>query len=387
MGTPKLIRKSQVLGAVETTPGEAETLVAADGKARIIVGAGFEPDLPTEPRGIARASLTNLGSIPGQKAGTVSFRSEINTPDTITDTSEFEAYLQGCSLTVIGLQKVDIDGVVAGGPFVRNETITGGTSSATGRLVKAAANGATELYYEILTGNMQSGEEITGGTSGATTDTTSAETAAGHLIKPVSDNQKTLTVEYQEDGYAWSVKGAMANLVGTFEASKAGFFDFNFQGPKDDFGDKALTTGITRDSDEPPILQCAEMTINGVTVVFHSIGFDMGNNVVHRIDGNSCDTGIIADFISSREPKLTVSFEHLPESTLDTFGILDAATKVPVLFTLGQTEGKKFMFWADLAQISNIGMGDADGIRTTDVEMMLTGAAGSGDDEFEMALM
>jgi len=385
---PKLIRKAQVLGKVETTAGTAEALTAADGKCRILEGGGFEPDLPVEARGIARSSLTNLGSLPGMKAGTVNFRTEVNTPDSITGSDlEFKQFLQGSSLTVVNANGVDTDGVVAGGPFVRGETVTGGTSSATGRLLKAFANGDDIMYVEPISGTFSSGETLTGGTSGATVDTDAVAVHSGYVVKPVSVNQDTLTVEYQEDGYAWSVKGAMSNIVGTFEASRPGYFDFNFTGPKSTFGDKALTTGITRDSEEPPIMQCSEMTIDSTTLVFHSATFDMGNNVVHRIDANACDTGIIAYWISSREPKLTVSFEHVPASVFDTFAKLDSASKVPVYFRVGTTAGKTFMFFADLAQVVNIAPGDADGIRTLDVEMMLTGAAGSSDDEFEMVFI
>jgi len=113
MGTPKLIRKSQILGKVESVAGTAEILTAADAKCRIVLGAGAEPDLPTEPRGIARNSLTNLGSIPGQKAGTVSFRTEINTPDTVTNTTEYSAFLQGASLTVNDLSQITIGAISA----------------------------------------------------------------------------------------------------------------------------------------------------------------------------------------------------------------------------------------------------------------------------------
>jgi len=56
-------------------------------------------------------------------------------------------------------------GAVTGGPFQVGETITGGTSSATGKVAYVAAS-----YVEIvsLSGTFQAGETITGGTSGAT---------------------------------------------------------------------------------------------------------------------------------------------------------------------------------------------------------------------------
>lgn len=62
---------------------------------------------------------------------------------------------------------------VAGGPFVPGETVTGGTSAATGVVVSytAGGGGPDSLTYTIAAGTFASGEVVTGGTSGATGNT------------------------------------------------------------------------------------------------------------------------------------------------------------------------------------------------------------------------
>ncbi len=65
-------------------------------------------------------------------------------------------------------------GAVTGGPFQAGETVTGGTSSATGTVLIAAADGALYLYIRLLTGTFQADETLTGGTSGATATSVTA---------------------------------------------------------------------------------------------------------------------------------------------------------------------------------------------------------------------
>lgn len=63
-------------------------------------------------------------------------------------------------------------GAVSGGPFEVGETVTGGTSSATG-VVAWQESGFLELVN--ISGDFEAGEEITGGTSMATVTATSVE--------------------------------------------------------------------------------------------------------------------------------------------------------------------------------------------------------------------
>lgn len=56
---------------------------------------------------------------------------------------------------------------VSGGPFTYRETVTGGTSSATGTVIwHDSSNG--EIFIRVDSGTFQSSETITGGDSGAT---------------------------------------------------------------------------------------------------------------------------------------------------------------------------------------------------------------------------
>lgn len=376
----KLDRKLQVLMKVETTCGSYEELGAADGTIRVWVGATVEPDWQTEDRDIARATLTRLGKLTGTQATNISFTNEINSADVVTNDYEYKDALEGCSLTIQDLKGIQI-GAVSGGPYTRGETVTDDSGN-TARVVKETATGETWLYHDPISGTLQNGESLLGSASGATATTESATANHGHIVKPISSNQQSLSMEYNQDGYAWQAAGAMGTLIARYENSKSGKYEFTFNGVEYFTGDEALTTGITYNSDQPAILQSCDFEFNSTTVVVNSMEFQLNNTVVLRPDANA-SSGFIAAYISGRDPKVIVNMELPTAATLDVYAFWAAGTKVPVKWQLGTVKGKTHMFFADLCQVTNITKTETDGIVTLDVELSLTGAAGSGDDEFE----
>jgi hypothetical protein len=287
-------------------------------------------------------------------------------------------------MEVLGASRVGI-GAITSGPFVRGETITG-AGGGTGRLIKGEVTGAAYVYFEptsvlpILTT-----EVITGGTSGATATTSGAPAVYGYHVKPISDNQEAATVELQQDGYAWSARGAMANLVIEAAANRAGFNNFEFQGPKLTNGDKAMTS-VTRDNEDPPILKNAELTLAGTfTPVFRNFSFDIANTISLRENGNASDgTGFEVARITAREPKVTINLEHELAATFDFFAKLDAGTKTSLSLHLGDTLGKQMFFFADELEFDSLPTEDQDGIVGIALEALCTGDLTSSEDEFEL---
>jgi len=383
MGTPLLTRQIQVLGKIEDTPGTFESMGATDADCRIVSGAAADHDWPTESRDIARNSLTNIGYLQSTKATNINFRCEINNADTPTTDLEFKQHLQACALTIVDCKGVGL-GTVNNGPFTRGETVSD-ESANSARCVWDAANGDTWLYHEPIVGALSNGETLTGGTSGATATADMATSSRGFLVQPISNNQDTESLHLKQDGFGYSAAGCMGNLTATYENSKAGYFDFSFQGPKNDSGDVSMTTGITYQTEQPPILQGASAKINDVTVVLHSISLELNNTVVNRPDANaSGSTGFIAAYVSGRDPKVTMKIELLPETTLDLYGLWAAGTTMELQWQLGTTEGKNHRVICDYAQITNITTSDTDGLVTVDVEFTLTGSVNSEEDEIEM---
>lgn len=380
MANPLLTRQKQVLAKVETTHGTPVSLANTDGGCRISTAAAIEPQQPTYPRDIARFTLSPLGDLPGEKAGGITLRTELNTPDDITATAlEFKTFLRGCSMTVTAAHRIAI-GAVSNGPYVAGETVTDATGYQ-GIVGHPCADGDGALYYGLVTTALSTAETLTGGTSGATATSSSGGVSAGYYAKPISDNQEALTLELQQDGYAWSITGAMGTFEVVCEASRAGYLDFNFTGAKSTYGYKAMTTGITYQTEQPPILQGAALTINEVTPVVHSARLVLGNNVVLRPDGNATSTGYLASYIPGREPKINLTVEMQSAATLDVFGLLSSGSKVPISWRVGTATGKIIWISAYLCQLINISVGDSDGLATVDLEFKCTGGVNGSEDE------
>lgn len=109
-------------------------------------------------------------------------------------------------------------GTVTGGPFDNGETVTGGTSSATG-VVGWAASGYLELYN--ISGTFVVGEVLTGGTSTATATSTAVETINGIIAcDDTAGSQATRYVEgtdYDLDyigGLVAAISGGQAETDG-----------------------------------------------------------------------------------------------------------------------------------------------------------------------------
>jgi len=382
MPTPILIRQQQVLASVESVAGVMETLVAANGGVRVVVGVASNMDWPTEGRNLASKTMTPLGHLVSTRATNISFRSEVNTPDTVTATSEHAAFLRGCGCTIIAAKAINV-GTITSGPYTRNETITG-AGGGTGRVLVAAS--ATRIYYVPIAGALNNSETITG-SGGATATSSSAPYDAGWTVKPRDDGKETISIEHQEDGMAYSATGCMGNFTASFENGKPGYFDFTFQGPENTTGAKVMTTGIVRNTEDPPIINNAGLRINAVDVTVRNAVMDAGNTVVNRPDFNTINPGFISAYISGREPKITMTMEMPPAATLDLYALWKAGTKVPVKFACGTAVGKTVHVFADLSQIVGVTQGDGDGIRLADVEFALTGATGKSEDEWEIVMV
>lgn len=480
---PLITRKINILGRIETNPGTAETLDANDGKIRIITGAEPEYDAPRTPRDIARATLTNLGSVESTKQLNQSFQCEANTRDTIenlanldVDTIEFQSALAGgvgsivrytfngspdlsgivagmyldsnyatnasnvgtfkittvndgsdyvevvnrvrtddtddeasdspcvgdiqnplefqwamnaCSMQVRGISRIAM-GSITGSGYVRNEVITGGNSSATGRVIVPAEDGDSHIYFEPVSGKLESGETLTGATSSSTATSSSAPGVHGHFVRPVSgDNcdQEAATVNFQNDGYRWQSRTAMGNFQMEAEANGRLMQSFSFNGAKSVIGDQALTS-VTRDNEDPPIVKQAEMKLDTFEPVFSNFALDMGNEVVMRQNGNAPDdSGFEGARITARIPKITINLEHDLAANFDFFDKLDQGTKTAFQMHAGNTTDKTVWVFADELEFEALPLEDQDGIRGIALEAMLTGDAADADDELEIVFI
>ena len=114
-----------------------------------------------------------------QSAGNIDAQSVTLAADLYVELGKFNVFITKIS-----------HGSVTGGPFQIGETVTGGTSSATG---KVAWVGSGYLELINVSGTFQSGETITGGTSSASASVTGIETLEDVVV---TDDATSPTTRY-----------------------------------------------------------------------------------------------------------------------------------------------------------------------------------------------
>lgn len=389
---PMLQRKRQVFGKIETTCGVYTEPQLIDGKTRVYVAPVADPQVEMNERNIARATLSRLNDVVGEKTVQSQFSTEVVGSGTNTVVPEQDQFIRACGYAPITVSGIAI-GSITGGPFLRNETITGTTSSATGRVVIPATDGDTNLYIEVLTGTFTSGgETLTGSTSGATASSSAGEVAAGFAYTPVSSSFETLSIRHEEDGYVKKIAGAMGSFTITAEASKIVMFEFTMQGVLQLFGDQALTTGVTYYDTLPEIfvdakLQVDRGTAGAFTPILATVTIDAANDIVVRKDANGV-TGFVSAIVTGRAPTASMDPEMVLASEYDFYGKFFNGENASLGFRVGDgVAGNTQWVFADNIQYSSVADGERDSVAIAQIESGLKSLSPSGDDELEIVYL
>lgn len=380
-----LSRQAVVAAKIETTEGTEEALAAGD--AVLVYDVNFAPDVSTYERTPARSTLSKLPSVRGTKLGTLTFRTEIKGSGAVATAPEWDEYLQACGFAKSTVSTIAI-GAVTSGPFQAGETITGGTSSATGRVVGDVATGAASIPFVVVSGTFQSGEVITGGTSGATaTSSAGPLSSKGFEYQPVSNSFPSLTIALYLDGLKHVLVGARGNVTGNAVVGEPGFFEFTFTGVYSSTADVAMLAA-TYDTTVPPVFLGVGLSFHGFSPVFTTLGFDMGNTVEPRRNANDA-LGAKSAMITGRSPTATLDPElDLIAGGFDFFGRLRSGDQGRFACSMGSTAGNKITIASPKCQIDQLGSGDRNGIATGDLTLNLaTATVNTGNDEIQIGVL
>lgn len=383
MSSALLKRISQIAAKAEAAEGTAESLTATEAKV-LVYGPKFETDFDQFDRDPARATLSHLASLVGKQAGSASFRAELRGSGAVATAPSWDTVLQGCGFQKSTVSNIAI-GAVTSGPFVPAETITGGTSAATGRVVGEVS--ATPINFVVLTGTFQSGEVITGGTSGATATSSGAPAAnKGFEWRPLSVAPPSLTIARYLNGTRQLLYGARGNLKITAEVGQPAFMDFNYLGVYDATTDTAILAP-TYETTIPPVFMNVGFSVQALAAVFSKFSLDMKNTLTPRESANATK-GALSVFIGNRNPNASVDPEMTLVADHDFFGKLASGATGRAAFKLGTTAGNTIWVAMPLTQYEKVGDGDRGGIYTADIDLGLKSASvNTGDDEVIIAMV
>lgn len=378
-----LRRKRQIAAKVESVEGTAETLAAAD--ANLLV---YEPsvtdDIPLFERNPARASLSPLVDIPGVKMRKFSFAVDLKGSSAIGTAPSYGKLLRACGMKETAVERLTI-GAITGGPFQHGETITGGTSAATAKVIKRTANGVTTLYMKDRVGTFTAGSEtITGGTSGATATETGGTTASqgfDYTTNSVLSNIPTLTMASYEDGIIKKARGARGSMKLSASVGEPGRLEFEFSAVYDSTSDGSLLSGITYESTVPEPYLSAGLVLGSFSPVFASIEADLGNTVAMRENANNA-SGILSALITDRKPVGTIDPEMELIATKDWFTEWINKTTQYFETTFGSAAGNKVTIIAPTLQLTSISDGSRTEIAVATLNVAMKTSSNTGEDEF-----
>lgn len=376
-----LNRKRQVVSKIEAVEGTAEALAVADAKT-----LAYNPRISFDPemfsRDPARLTFTNIAKVVGKRPGGLSFGLELRGSGAAATAPDWGKHFQNCGCGVNLLKSINI-GAVTAGPFVHGETITGGTSAGKGRVIVNTANGASAIFYVIISGTLQSGEVITGGTSGATATTSSSATTIGNVIEPITDLIPSQTMSGYEDGIRKLLRGCRGKFKMNFKSGEPVMVNFDFMGVEAGIADTALFTSPVYETTKPPAFINAAFSMDAYSAKISTLEINMENKLAARDDVNN-DRGILSFLITDRDVNGSFDPEMVLVATYDFHTKWFSATEMVLDTTWGTVSGNKFRFYAPKAQYTKVEDESRDGIAVSKTAFDLNGSLLPGNDEWAL---
>lgn len=384
MPTPKLARNAQIAVKAEGTEGTAESLTAAEAK-QIVYSPAFATSFGMHKRKPARGSLSGLPAITTKQLATLKYQTEFKGSGAVGTAPAWSAAFLGCGAQQSVVKTIAI-GSVTGGPYQPMETITGGTSSATGRVVGECS--ATPLKYVAISGTFQSGEVITGGTSGATATTggTPADNKGFEYV-PDSSNPTSVTAALYHDGHQKLLAGARGSWDLTATVDGILMCEFNFQGVYGGVTDTALLSSVAYESTTPPPFLGLSFNVGGYTSpVFTSFKMSCGNTLVSR-DSVTASKGALSVYITDREPVGSVDPEAVAVSDQDWYGKLVSGATGRLYTSIGTAAGEVITIASPRIRFTNVQDGDRNGLVLSNLDFEILSATDSTlDGDWQIAM-
>lgn len=354
-----LTRLRQIAAKIEGTEGTAETLAAADAKL-LVYEPKYNPTVENYMRQPARASLSKLTGLRGSKTAGITFGLELRGSGSADTAPEWSKLLKACGFTEQSdIVKIPVTSL-ASGPYVHGETVTGGNSSAEGRVInQLSADG--DLWLEIISGTFQAVETLTGGTSGATSTSGTPVTTAGILWRPMSgDSVDSLTMAGYFDGIHHKIAGARGNVGFQCSLNEPVMMNFEFMGKIVETTDVAMLS-VTHETAVPPTFLNVGLELpGGYAACFTQLELNMNNDVVARACASEA-AGVQSYRITGRSPEGTINPEQVLVATHDFYNKLYDGDEGYMEFDVGSVAGNRFKFIVPAIQYDAVSDDDLEG--------------------------
>jgi len=386
MGDGLSTQLGQIAVEEESVEGTAETLVDADAT-QLAYEPSFSPNIERFIRNPNRATFSQIDAVMGKQAASIGWKAELKGSGSADVVPAWADSILGCGFVQATVVTINV-GAITSGPFEPGETVVGGTSAATGRVVGEVKNGAAAVPMVVTSGTWQSSETITGGTSGASA-TTSATVAAdkGFEYRPVSTGIPSETVGYFLDGTKYMIAGARGNLTIDLRAGEPGFLAFAYEGVYESVTDTALLSP-TYESTIPLAFLNVGASIHDLSAIFTQLSIDMGNTIAERTSANAAK-GILSFKITERDPSGSIDPEMELVADHDFYGrYISGATGRIYAELPSANAGEKITIAGPRVQYAGVSQSDRDQIAVASLDFELkTAGVTAGDDELQIGIL
>jgi len=391
-----LLKQLRQVGAkVEAVEGTAESLAVGDFTLGVIDPTA-QMDVTLNERLLARGSLSNLPSVMGIRTVNFKFRVEVRGSGAIATAPAWGKFLRGCSMVESAISKITVGTIT--NTFKHGSTITGGTSTATGRVIGQYSGATTTILYIPLTGTFQNAETITSNDTpaGSASSTSGPTNNVGFEYKPGFLSVPSLTMALNSrdpsaggsDNMRILAKGCRGNFVLNMVDGEIVFMDFDFKGVFVSATD-ATNLAPTFETTIPSAYLSAGLLLGSFSPVFKSLTLDCGNEVALRENANDASGG--ASYrVPKRKPKGTFD----PESSLIaqkdwyTDWLNPNASYMETVIGANAAAGNKLKLYAPAFQIESLGDADRSGILVNNIGCTFTSPSTQTDEnEFSLVMI
>jgi len=313
-------RRRVVACKFEATEGTAETLSVSQ-TGILVIDPKIDVDIKMTERPVARATLGTMAAVAGARSARMTFRTELKgTGTTYTVNSASKPAISNY-LEACGYLATYGSGAIAAWCF----TPTSGTG--------------TSLYIP------------------------------------------SLTMCTWEDGVKKQIRGARGNVRFTGNVGEPIYAEFDFLGVLDTITDEATPTP-TYESQIPPVLLSANMSIGNYSAVAGGFTLDSGNTLALRDSINSAD-GYLSALITQRKISGTMNPEMTTVAAKDWFGTWRASTQQSLIIgNVGSGAGNVIKFSIPKLRLKKVGDTDRNGLAVADLQFDLEET--TADDEMTL---
>jgi len=302
-------RRRVVACKIEVTEGSAETLTGSQGGI-LVIDPKIDVDIKMTERPIARPTLGTFAAVAGARSARMTFKTELK-------------------------------------------------GSGAAYTVNSATKPAISNYLEACSYLATFGS----GATAAWAFTPTSGTGASLYIP-------SLTMCTWEDGVKKQIRGARGNVKFTGKVGEPVYAEFDFLGVLDTITDEANPTP-TFETQIPPVLLSANMSIGSYAAVAGSFTLDSGNTLVLRESMNSVD-GYLSTLVTQRKMAGTLDPEMTTVAVKDWFGTWKNSTNQSLIIgNVGSAANNIFKFVMPKLRFKKVTDADKSGLSIVNIDFDL----------------